>query len=218
MQAARLCGLEVPPNLWEAAIAHWLSCQATGGAKLELELPDFRTVAQLRPDEPMPKLSGSTARANGWHYIEIRSDGEEIPARGSMTCAAITGLAIAQAGLLAQPGGRRNKLLPACQQARLDGFAWLATHMTARYHPGNLAQQQQWIYYYLYSLERAALLSGVAWINGRDWYLEGALVLVLAQQQDGDWPGEVLAELVIERDAMAILFLAQSSRPVITGK
>jgi hypothetical protein len=44
------------------------------------------------------------------------------------------------------------------------------------------------------------------------------MVLVLAQQQDGDWPGELLWDRTIERDAMAILFLKQSTLPVVTGR
>jgi hypothetical protein len=222
LHAARLGGLAIPAATWEAAIQHWLACQATAGPKVDVQLLDFRTVTRRQLD-PAAAVTGSSrnALANGWHYVEVRDDGEEIPARGSMTCAAITGLAIAQAGLqagLQGHGGKRSKLMLAADQARTDGFAWLAQHMTPRYHPGNLAHQQQWIYYYLYSLERAALLSNVAWINQRDWYLEGALVLALTQLPNGDWPEEVMTERAIERDAMAILFLAQSSRPVITGK
>jgi hypothetical protein len=74
------------------------------------------------------------------------------------------------------------------------------------------------LYYYLYSLERAALLSGIALIRDRDWYFEGAMVLALSQLDDGNWPGELTADQAIERNAMAILFLKQSTRPVLTGR
>ena len=79
-------------------------------------------------------------------------------------------------------------------------------------------RQQRWLYYYLYSLERAALLSGIALIQDRDWYFEGALMLVLSQLPNGDWPGELSDDETIERNAMAILFLKQSTSPVLTGK
>ena len=40
----------------------------------------------------------------------------------------------------------------------------------------------------------------------------------LAQKADGNWPGELLPEGAIETNAMAILFLKQSTLPVLTGK
>jgi hypothetical protein len=141
-----------------------------------------------------------------------------MPPRGSMVCAGLTGLAICQAAIADQPNMKRPKLLGDVGRARGDGFAWLAQHMTARFHPGELAHQQQWFYYYLYGLERAALLSGVSLIQNRDWYFEGAMVLVLAQLPDGNWPGELHWDAEVERNAMAILFLKRSTAPVLTGK
>jgi hypothetical protein len=44
------------------------------------------------------------------------------------------------------------------------------------------------------------------------------MVLVLSQLANGDWPGEVFADQVVERDAMAILFLKQGTLPVLTGQ
>ena len=43
-------------------------------------------------------------------------------------------------------------------------------------------------------------------------------MLVLTQLENGDWPGELGADEDIERNAMAILFLKQSTSPVLTGK
>ena len=113
---------------------------------------------------------------------------------------------------------KRIKLQNDASRARNDGFAWMAQNMTMRYHAGSIDRQPRWFYYYLYSLERAALLSGIALIQDRDWYFEGAMVLVLAQQDNGHWPAELHYDLGIERDAMAILFLKQSTMPVLTGR
>jgi hypothetical protein len=90
--------------------------------------------------------------------------------------------------------------------------------MTVRCHAGAIERQSHWFYYYLYSLERAALLSGIALIQDRDWYFEGAMVLALAQRADGSWPGELLPETEVETNAMAILFLKQGTLPVLTGR
>ena len=66
--------------------------------------------------------------------------------------------------------------------------------------------------------EEASLLSGIALIQDRDWYFEGAMMLVYAQQENGDWPSELNGDDIVERNAMAILFLKQSTSPVLTGK
>ncbi len=219
LYSAHLCGVDIPANTWEAAANHLLTAQSGFGDKLDLALVDYRTLAARLADPEAPfTQSKSSNRALGWSYEEPKRDGEWTPTWGSMTCAGITGLTICQAGLLDNPDLKRGRLLGNIVRARDDGFAWLAQWMTARCNPGAIERQQHWIYYYLYGLERAALLSGVALIQDRDWYFEGAMVLVLAQQDDGHWPAELLWDLGIERNAMAILFLKQSTAPVVTGR
>lgn len=219
LYSAHLCGVGIPPTVWEAAMNHLLAAQSPEGPKVDLDLVDYRTLARRQADPEAPfTVSRSIARANGWSYHEPKSDGELAPTWGSMTCAGITGLAIAEAGLLDHPNVKRPRLLGDARRARDCGFAWLAQWFNVRHHPGAIERQQQWFYYYLYGLERAALLSGVALIQDRDWYFEGAMVLVLAQQPDGHWPPELQWDRGIERNAMAILFLKQSTSPVLTGR
>lgn len=219
LYSAHLCGIELPATVWEAAANHLIAAQSPDGGKIELELVDYRTHAR-REAEPGATFSiaRSSQRGCGWSYMEPKDDGESTPVWGSMTCAGITGLAICQAALQEQPGNKRLKLQADAARARRDGFAWLALHMTSRCHPGAIERQQRWFYYYLYGLERAALLSGVALIQDRDWYFEGAMTLVLVQEADGNWPAELLGDDSIERNAMAILFLKQGTLPVLTGQ
>jgi len=219
LYAAHLCGIEVSPVTWEAAANHLLDVQQEDGPKLTLQLMDYRTHNKLQFDpEANVTVASAPSYANGWSYINPKYSGAENGIWGSMTCAGITGLAICQAALLDYQEVKRRKLQSEASRARNDGFAWLAEHMTVRYHPGAMIRQQRWLYYYLYGLERAALLSGVALIQDRDWYFEGALMLVLTQLEKGDWPGELGPDEEIERNAMAILFLKQSTSPVLTGK
>jgi len=219
LYSAHLCGIEIKPVVWEAAANHLLASQSPEGPKVQLELVDYRTLA-ARAADPDATFTRSQMiqRAAGWSYHEPKADGELTPTWGSMTCAGITGLAICEAGLFDHPQFKRPTLVGNARRARDDGFAWLAQWMTPRHHAGAIERQQSWFYYYLYSLERAALLSGVALIQDRDWYFEGAMVLVLAQQADGHWPAEIHWDQGIERDAMAILFLKQSTAPVVTGR
>ncbi|MFN9707185.1 MAG: hypothetical protein ACK595_20510, partial [Planctomycetota bacterium] len=222
MHAAEQCGMALPPTAWQAAANHLLASQTEGGEKMIVDLTDFRTLREMLGDPGFaPTGTRPTARVRGWSYEEGRANGEVAPTWGGMVCSGITGLAICEAGLLAQDGGRRGKSLVEIRRAREDGFAWLAKHLTVRHQPGDLHRQQHWLYYYLYGLERAAMLSNVALIQGRDWYFEGATMLILSQQPDGGWPGQPHHESeAIYRDAMAILFLKQSTAAVapITGK
>lgn len=219
LYSAHLCGIDIPVTVWEAAANHLLADQCPEGEKIKLDLVDYRTHAR-RTASPDEKFTAATlyARALGWSYEGPKAGGELTPTYGSMTAAGITGLAICQAGLEDHPEVRRTKLQNDATRARNDGFAWLAQNMTTRYHAGSIDRQGRWLYYYLYSLERAALLSGIALIQDRDWYFEGAMTLILAQQDDGHWPAELHWDLGIERDAMAILFLKQSTMPVLTGR
>ena len=219
LYSAHLCGIELPVTVWESAINHLLADQCPEGEKVKLDLVDYRTHAR-RLASPDEKFTVSTlyARSLGWSYEGPKAGGLLTPTYGSMTAAGITGLAIAQAALEDYAGQKRVKLQNDASRARNDGFAWLAQNMTMRYHAGSIDRQARWFYYYLYSLERAALLSGIALIQDRDWYFEGAMVLVMAQQDDGHWPPELHWEQSIERDAMAILFLKQSTMPVLTGR
>lgn len=219
LYAAHLCGVEIQSSAWEAAANHLLDVQQEGGKRMQLDLMDYRTHTRMQFD---PEGNYTTARvygnANGWSYTDSRNGSGEAGIWGSMTCAGITGLAICQAAILDNEKMHRKMLQTNANRARNDGFAWLAKNMTVRYHPGALTRQFRWHYYYLYGLERAALLSGIALIQGRDWYFEGAMMLALSQQPDGNWPSELSGDELIERNAMAILFLKQSTSPVLTGK
>lgn len=222
MFAAEQCGMELPPTAWQAAANHLLASQTEGGEKMIVDLTDFATLREMLGDPGFaPTGTRPTARVRGWSYEEGRANGDVAPTWGGMVCSGITGLAICEAGLLAQEGGKRGKALVEIRRAREDGFAWLAKHLTVRHQPGDLHRQQHWLYYYLYGLERASMLSNVALIQGRDWYFEGATMLILSQLPDGGWPGQPHHESeAIYRDAMAILFLKQSTAAVapITGK
>jgi len=222
LYSAHLCGVEISPQVWEAAIQHLMAAQSPGGSRLDLDLVDYRTHAR-RQGDPEGRHTGSRliARTAGWNYEDPKSDGELSPVWGSMTCAGITGLAVSQAALFDHGPNKRVALLTEATRARHDGFAWLAQNLTVRCHPGAIERQQVWFYYYLYGLERAALLSGIALLQDRDWYFEGAMVLTTVQNQDGSWPVELVRfgdDRAMDDTAMAILFLKQSTLPVLTGR
>ena len=102
--------------------------------------------------------------------------------------------------------------------AQISVLIALPAPFSVRSNPGWIQRQQRWLFYYLYSLERAARLSGVELLQGRDWYFEGSMVLAATQQQDGSWPSELHGDEEIERAAMAVLFLRRGTAAVLTPR
>ena len=218
LYSAHLCGIETSPAHWEAAANHLITAQCESNGTMDLDLLSFRALSQMQAD-PDAKRTASMlpVRPAGWSYEDPKWQGENQQSWGSMTCAGITGLAISQAALL-DLGQKRIKLQNDADAARHAGFGWLGQNLSLRYHPGAMERQHHWFYYYLYGLERCALLSGVARIQNRDWYFEGSMVLIGAQENEGSWPGELWPDRAVERAAMAVLFLKRGTAPVLTGQ
>lgn len=220
LYSAHLCGVEISPQIWRGAAAHLADSQQKPERRTDLELVSYRQLAAQQDGGTSTTSGRRRTGVAGWGYVEAEWNGEPRPVYGSMTCAGLTGLTIALAGMR-DSGLTRDAVLGEAEEALRMGFAWLAENMTARWHPGpgSVASYYSHVYYYLYGLERACELSSVARINGHDWYLEGALALLAHQHANGSWPdmtgGEYDAPTVT---AMAILFLKKSSMPVYTHR
>jgi hypothetical protein len=77
--------------------------------------------------------------------------------------------------------------------------------------------------YYQFSLERIGLAGGFKYINGKDWYREGAGMLLKKQQPDGSWILDSNAFLIVNTTrpvftSYALLFLARGRSPVFLNK
>ena len=127
------------------------------------------------------------------------------------------GLLLARDGLAAQ-GYRGRALRKRIDDGVRDGFAWLAQHFSVRVNPGCAEHADNHRAYYLYCLERCCELSEVAQLQGRDWYYEGGMQLLLAQRPDGAFRSGHASTLMIDSTCFAVLFLAKASaRGPITG-
>ncbi len=221
LHSAQLCGLEVSPSLWRGAVAHLVADQQEPERTIKLETTTHRQLAAMRGGAGTTTSSGSRPTGvAGWGYIEPLLNGEPRPIYGSMTCAGLTGLTIGLAGMR-NAELTRDPVLAEGEKALRMGLAWLAENYTANYHPGPglHAHYYSHVFYYLYGVERACELSGIALLNGRDWYQEGAVALLEMQEPNGTWVGPTGGNYrgVVET-AMAILFLKKASMPVYTGK
>jgi hypothetical protein len=211
LDAAALCGLEVAPQLWLAAADHFLAVQGPAhGRSLELDLLTHQELA-LAAGGPLPHHPQRTP-VRGFSY-----QGPDEPAYGSLTAASTAGLVVARAGAL-QTGTATPAQLRALDDAVDAGFAWLAAEFTMRSNPGFVGRAHQHWYYWLYSLERACEFAGIARINGRDWYYEGALQLLAQQQKNGSFRADRGDTLLLESTCFAVLFLKKSTLAVLTGR
>ena len=98
---------------------------------------------------------------------------------GSMTAAGVAVLQLAQDALV---GTRSWKAEHARALAR--GVQWLGHHFSASSNPNNGGN---WLYYYLYGLERAGALTEEVYFGANHWYAEGARHLLQAQKPSGRW-------------------------------
>lgn len=144
-----------------------------------------------------------------------------MPGTGSMTCAGIAAMVIAEDRLHradAKVQGNQVKCCgaqednPQIEQA----LAWLAAHFAVRQNPG----EPQHLLYYLYGLERAGRLTNQRLIGKHDWYREGAEYLVRNQEElSGFWKGVGHGENNPHvGTSLALLFLAKGRRPVLMAK
>jgi hypothetical protein len=128
-----------------------------------------------------------------------------------MTCAGIASLAIARDEL------RRMKAQHfsaadegAVEEMIVGGWAWLDLHWGVDRNPG--LDGDEWEHYWLYSLERAGLLTGVKIVNGKDWYFDGATELFAQQEASGAWKGPGDKESTTPT-CFALLFLKRATAP-----
>lgn len=146
-------------------------------------------------------------RARGWGYRP-----GDAP-RGSMTAAAVAILVVCKSEL---EGYKKyeERLGGKVDQSLRDGAAWLAHNFAVDRNPG---ADPDWLFYYLYTLERAGTLLALERFGGRAWYEEGSRVILSKQQGDGAFDAQTAgsADGGLAGTALALLFLKRSTVPVM---
>lgn len=150
----------------------------------------------------------SQGGAGGWDYGYSRGGGG---GSSAMTCVSLLGLAIGHALAIDKDAGPRPEQDPVI----LKAFVMLGQRIgapTGRVdnRPGVKASGGL---YYLWALERIAVLYDVRTLDNKDWYQWGAEILVGNQQDDGSWKKEegYPGESEILNTALAILFLRRAN-------
>jgi len=153
------------------------------------------------------------------------------PGRGTMTCAGISSLVIAGAGVHSDDA-RADDATCRCteqtvNQSLENGLRWLADHFRVESNPGT--DKHSYRFYFLYGLERAGRLTGRRFLVpsvrregralGHDWYRAGTNSLVKTQDAAGFWKGEGMGENEEHiATSFALLFLSKGRRPVLVSK
>ena len=170
----------------------WMDCQHSGESK------DKKVATGKFAGEP-----------RGWCY-DVK-DGH--PAYGSMSAGAIGSVAILD--YLLDIDWKKDPVV-AC------GMSWLTQHFTVTENYGppqeRPAGTAEFLYYYLYALERAGILVGTETIGTHHWYVEGAKFLVEDQKPDGSWQHAGDWNKPSWNTCFAILFLKRATRPLVVSE
>jgi hypothetical protein len=158
---------------------------------------------------------------------------------GSMTCAAIASLIIAEdrlANAEAQVVGDEIQCcgnVPAGDEIA-RAIDWLGRNFSVRTNPGDDGQAHRWQFYYLYGMERVGRMSGQRFFYGKpqmnpntgefttpryDWYREGCGILL--EMQDAltkNWAGMEIERNPLIATPLALLFLSKGRRPVVVAR
>jgi hypothetical protein len=188
-------------NTQFAALALW--------AARRHDVPMERTLAALDG-----RFRGSQGDDGSWGYMS--GTGARVRDRGTpaMSCSGLLGLALG-AGVIheleqARQTGRAPSKAVEDQQIK-QGLDYLSLHvgqpgegMAARLRLENL--------YYLWSLERVAVLYNLKTVGGKDWYRWGAQMLVANQDGNGGWRGGRYHGSTVTLDTcFALLFLKRAN-------
>jgi hypothetical protein len=204
-------GDEVPPgdnsNTQFATMALWISRRHALPADDTLD----RCAASAR--------AGQTSKG-GWEYQRYLNAGAGRNILGnfatpSMTCSGLLQLAVGN-GLfnekIMRQKGARAAVDPANDKSIRFGMKALADFVgnpstTGKGSPPIQTQEGE-EYYYLWSLERVAMVYSLERIGARDWYLWGSQILLAKQDGGGSWSGKYGQNV---DTCFALLFLRRSN-------
>jgi hypothetical protein len=147
----------------------------------------------------------SQGQNGSWTYDYVRKGAD---GSGAMTCAALLGTAIGFV-LKGDPNARPEK-----DPQVINAFSFLSKTIgqPAGTTVGRPTPKAVGGYYFLWGMERIAVLYDVSQLDNKDWYLWGAEILVGHQETDGSWlDGGYPGESPIINTCFALLFLKRAN-------
>jgi len=191
-------GVDLPKSLFHEIAARFIPCQKLEDpvdfSEITLATAPTATVTESPTFPFTPREARfEQIRPGGWGYTAAAR------AHDSMTAAGASCLIIARNGL-----GRKVPLDPRDRLDRglIQSYAWIQRHFADFLKAPSAGHRE---YYALYSLEKVGDLGGVEKFGERDWYIEGARLLLEHQQPDESWGSHI-------NTSLAILFLTRATR------
>lgn len=148
----------------------------------------------------------SQANDGAWAYHFVKGGGNS--GTRAMTCVGLLALAI---GHVVDP---EQGVPPEKDPKVVNAFVWLSKHIGA---PTGTADNKPPVkniggLYYMWAMERIAVVYDVEKLDKKDWYRWGAEVLLCHQKDDGSWSdGGYHGEHEVLNTAFAVLFLKRAN-------
>jgi hypothetical protein len=136
-----------------------------------------------------------TGKTEGWNYKDEASQGDKPPYH-AMTAGGVGSLVIYD--YMLDRKWKDDSFVKA-------GMNWLTLHF----------EVPTWNTYFLYGLERAAILFGTEKIGDHFWYAEGATALINAQAADGSWGKDTDWFNTTWDTCFSVLFLRRATRALV---
>jgi hypothetical protein len=187
-------------NTQFAILAVWVASRH--GVPLE------RTVAML-----VKRFRTSQDGQGRWGYHYTRPPATAADSSPTMTVAGLLGLGAGH-GMTAEARGNVSSLGGVQDSAIRAGFEALAPHIGQPLGsgPGAIGNSNTINLYFLWSIERVAVMYNLTKIGDKDWYRDWALALAGRQQGDGSWNvGGFHQTNPVLDTALALLFLRRAN-------
>jgi hypothetical protein len=154
-----------------------------------------------KKDKDKPAVASGSAvsgKVEGWNYKDENAQADKPPYH-AMTAGGVGALVIYDYML-----DRKWK----DDSFVKGGMNWLTVHFDL----------QPWNTYYLYGIERAAILYGTEKIADHFWYAEGAAALIGSQKADGSWGKDTDWFNTTWDTCFSVLFLRRATRALVASE
>jgi hypothetical protein len=196
LRACHDAGVQIPRETVLKPAKRWWQTSQLGDAKGDKDNAVATGAGQM------------IAAPRGWSYVQNDR------AYGSMTAGAIGAVCIYD--YMLGEDWKKDKVVA-------GGMGWLVKNFSVTENVGPCETGGQapneFLYYYLYALERVGMLYDTPFVGNHDWYLDGAQVILKAQKPDGSWAESGPATMRPTWDTcFAILFLKRATRPLVISQ
>lgn len=203
LRAAARLGYKAQPRTWLGVLQHFRTLHGKEELKGSIMLWREGEAVTLNPTRAAARV-----KKNG-HGFRYRGNSAKTTA--TMTTAAIASLLIAREELQRLGHKLKPKTRAGIDRSVLGAWLWLDRNWAMARVPGHVPWYHRH-YYYLYAVERAAVLDRVKRVGSHDWYFEGGAWLLDQQRKSGAWDGANTKDDV--NTCFALLFLKRATAPL----